>query len=76
MFMIMFMFMFTGYIWQKFWSIQKFMKEKSLYVFIIWKKFIMKKKKYMFMKVYLYERDVSRITYINSDIVEESLYDI
>ena len=36
----------------------------------------MKKKKYMFMKVYLYEWYVSRITYINSDIVEESLCDI
>ena len=36
----------------------------------------MKKKKYMFMKVYLYEWYVSRITYINSDIVEESIYEI
>ena len=35
-----------------------------------------KKKKYMFMKVYLFEWYVSRITYINSDSVEESLYDI
>ena len=50
-----------GYIWQKFWSIQKFMKERNSYVFIIWKKFIMKKKKYMCMKVYLYEWYVSRI---------------
>ena len=35
----------------------------------------MKKKKYTFMKAYLYEWYVYRITYINSDIVEESLYD-
>ena len=33
------------------------------------KEVIIKKKKYMFMKVYLYEWYVSRITYTNSDIV-------
>ena len=53
---------------------------------MIGKKFIMKKKKYMFMKevyyeeeeiyVYLYDWYVSRITYINSDIVEESIYEM
>ena len=30
----------------------------------------------MFMKVYLYDWYVSRITYINSDIVEESIYEM
>ena len=38
--------------------------------------FYMKKKKYLYMKVYIYERYVSRITYVNSDIVEESIYEI
>jgi hypothetical protein len=36
----------------------------------------MKKTEYLFMKVYFYDWYVSRITFINSDIVEESIYEI